>query len=88
MLEAKKKGIKLWRKPKKSTLLKIEIQLIRTLRQRERLTYNEIAQKLGYANGSVVRNKLKNYLKTKEHKESVKNKNLKISQTLKNKNKL
>lgn len=88
MLEAKKKGIKLWRRPKKETLLKIEIQTIRTLRQRKRLTYNEIAKKLWYSNGSVVRNKLKNYLKTKEHKEAVKNKNLKISQTLKEKNKL
>lgn len=88
MLEAKKKGIKLWRRPKKETLLKIEIQTIRTLRQRKRLTYNEIAKKLWYSNGSVVRNKLKNYLKTKEHKKAVENKNKKISKTLKDKNKL
>lgn len=83
MLEAKKRGVKLWRKPKKETLLKIEIQTIRSLRQRKKLTYKEISKRLWYANGSVIRNKLKNYLKTKEHKDAVINKNLKISQSLK-----
>ena len=86
MLEAKKKGVKLWRKPKKETILKNEIQTIRSLRQRKKLTYKEIAKELWYANGSVVRNKLKNYLKTDEHKKSVKEKNKKISESLKKKN--
>lgn len=86
MAQAKKKWIKLWRKPKKETLLKIEIQKIRTLRQRKRYTYNQIAHELWYANGSVVRNKLKRYLQTLEHKESVKIKNEKISKTIRIRN--
>ncbi len=81
MQQAKKKWIKLGRKPKKQTILKTEIQKIRTLRQRKAYTFSKIAKELWYRNWSVIRNKLNNYKKTLDHKISQTKKIAKIRAT-------
>lgn len=66
MQEAKEKWVHVGRPRSKEGKEEDEVKTIRILRQRNRLTYWEIAEKLGYSSGSVVRNKIVRFREKKK----------------------
>ena len=66
MQEAKEKGIHVGRPRSKKMREEDEVKQIRILRQRQQLSYSEIAKKLGYSSGSVVRNKVVRFREKKK----------------------
>ena len=66
MREAKEKWVHVGRPRSKEGREADEVKTIRILRQRKRLSYAEIAEKLGYSSGSVVRNKMVRFREKKK----------------------